>query len=309
MEYDETAVPAVHESTEPAQPFMDELERPRRRSKSGRARSPGWADVSHAARSTAGGAQSVDRACDILLTFSLRQTVLTLGEISEKSNLPKPTAHRLIQSLVSRGLMQRTPEGRYELGYRMLELGSIARAQFSLGLLAKEAMETLAAETGETVILSRADFDALQIIAIESRTRAHALGVRPLQGWRPLIPPGPQAKSILAALAPSDFLRILNVYAQRGPDERQLVETGQIQREIQRTRQRGYAVDEQDYIVGVTGVTSWIVFGTPLRAAALGVVGPSERLSGARIERVGSRIRELAVGLSFSGVRELPVGG
>jgi IclR family transcriptional regulator, KDG regulon repressor len=251
----------------------------------------------------------VDRACDILLAFTLRQNVLSLGEIAEKSNLPKPTAHRLIQSLISRGLMQRAPDGRYELGYRMYELGAIARSRFSLGSMAKEAMEILAAETGETVILSRADFDAMQIIAVESRTRAHALGVRPLKGWRPLIPPGPQAKSILAALAPSDFQRIMEVYARRGPDERQLVETGQIQREIQRTRQQGYAVDEQAYIVGVTGVSSWIVFGNPLRAAALGVVGPSERLSSGRVERVGVRIRELAVELSFSGCRELPVGG
>jgi IclR family acetate operon transcriptional repressor len=151
--------------------------------------------------------------------------------------------------------------------------------------------------------------EALEIVAVESRTPAHALGVRPLEGWRPLIPPGPQAKSILAALAPGDLRQVLETYARRGPDERQLVETGQIQHEIQRTRQRGYAVDEQDYIVGVTGVSSWIVFGNPLAAAALGVVGPSERLSGARVERVGSRVRELAIGLSFTGCRELPARG
>src|SRR5690349_6528540 len=102
MEYDEMAVPAVPESTGPTQPFTDELERPRRRSGTRDARPPDWADVPHASRSSAGGAQSVDRACDILLSFSLRQTVLTLGEIADKSNLPKPTAHRLIQSLVSR---------------------------------------------------------------------------------------------------------------------------------------------------------------------------------------------------------------
>jgi IclR family acetate operon transcriptional repressor len=234
---------------------------------------------------------------------------LTLGEIAEKSGLPKPTAHRLIQSLVSRGLMQRAPDGRYELGFRIYELGVIAQTRFSVGALARDAMEALAAETGETVILSRADMDSLEALVLDSRTPRHALGVRPLNGRRPLIPPGPQAKSLLAALPAIELHRALEAYARRGPEERQLIETGQIQHEIQRTRQRGYAVDEQGYIVGVTGVSSWIVCGNPLSAAAIAVVAPSERLSGTRIERVGARVRELAIELSFSGHRELPVEG
>jgi DNA-binding IclR family transcriptional regulator len=261
------------------------------------------------ARVSVGGAQSVDRAGDILLAFTHRQPVLTLGDIAEKSGLPKPTAHRLIQSLISRGLMQRTVEGKYELGFRLYELGVIARTRISLTTLASSALEALAAETGETVILSRADMDTLEIVVVDSRTRRHALGVRPHDGRRSLIPPGPQAKSLLAAMPPSELSRVLDAYARRGSEERQLIETGQIQQEIQRTRQRGYAVDEQDYIVGVTGVSSWLVFGNPPSTAAIAVVAPSERLSGARIARVGARVRELATDLSFTGYRERPGGG
>jgi DNA-binding IclR family transcriptional regulator len=259
-------------------------------------------------RGSLGGAQSVDRAADILLAFTHRQPVLTLGEIAEKSSLPKPTAHRLIRSLISRGLVQRTVDGRYELGFRVYELGMIARNRISLTTLASSAIETLSAETGETVILSRADMDTGEVVAVDSRTPTHALGVRPLDGRRSLVPPGPQGKALLAALTPGELNRVLDRYARRGPEERQLIETGQIQQAIQRTRQRGYAVDEQDSIVGVTGVSSWLVFGSPLSIAAIGVVAPSERLSGARIARLGARVRDLATDLSFSGYRELPSG-
>jgi IclR family acetate operon transcriptional repressor len=174
----------------------------------------------------------------------------------------------------------------------------------SLTNLACGAMETLAAETGETVMLSSADLSSLEIVDLDSRSRTHALGVRPFAGRRSLIPPGPQGKSLLAALQPAELQEVLNRYARRGPEERQLIETGQIQQEIQRTRQRGYAVDEQDYIVGVTGVSSWPVFGSPPSTAAIAVVAPSERLSGGRIARVGLRVRELATELSFSGYRD-----
>src|SRR4051794_15632529 len=196
-------------------------------------------------RGSLGGAQSVDRAADILLAFTHRQPVLTLGEIAEKSSLPKPTAHRLIRSLISRGLVQRTVDGRYELGFRVYELGMIARNRISLTTLACSAIETLSAEPGEPVILPRADMDTSEVVAVDSRTPPHALGVPPLDGRRPLVPPGPQGKALLAALTPGELDRVLDTYARRGPEERQLIETGQIQQAIQRTRQRGYAVDEQ----------------------------------------------------------------
>ena len=59
----------------------------------------------------------------------------------------------------------------------MYELGVIARTRVSLTYVASAALETLAAETGETVILSRADMDTLEVVVVDSRTRTHALGV------------------------------------------------------------------------------------------------------------------------------------
>ena len=164
------------------------------------------------------------------MAFTHRQPVLTLGEIAEKSSLPKPTAHRLIRSLISRGLMQRTVDGRYELGFRVYELGMIARNRISLTTLASSAIETLSAETGETVILSRADVDTSEVVAVDSRIPTHALGVRPLDGRRSLVPPGPQGKALLAALTPGELNRVLDTYARRGPEERQLIETGRFSR-------------------------------------------------------------------------------
>ncbi|MFN0072361.1 MAG: IclR family transcriptional regulator [Chloroflexota bacterium] len=251
-----------------------------------------------------GGAQSVDRASDILLCFTQVTPVLALAELAERTALPKPTAHRLIQSLVSRGLMQRTADGRYELGFRIYELGMIAQTRLTLGSLAMEALDTLSAETGETVLLSRADFETLEVVLVHARVPAHALGVRPPSDRRSLVPPGTLGKSLLAALEPEQLTQVLAIYAQRGVDERRLIESGTIQCEIQRTRERGYAVDAQVSIPGATGVSSWLIFGNPRSIAALAVIAPSERLADAKIDSVGTRVKELASTLSFTGYRD-----
>lgn len=167
-------------------------------------------------------------------------------------------------------------------------------------MIAAEAMDELVRETGETALLAQADWTTLDVVVVDRRAGSHPLLVRGPVGRRPLIPPGPQGKALLAALPPAEVERVLNACAARGPEERLLVESGQIQRTIQETRARGYSIDEQEYAVGVSGVASWIVFGDRRSVASLGVLAPSDRLAGGRLTRVGERTRTLASKLSFT---------
>lgn len=247
----------------------------------------------------------MNRAADILLCFGQGRPALQLGEIADLCGIPKPTVRRLLISLLSRGLIQQASDGRYELGFRMWELGEVAQSRITLPSAATWVLETLATETGETVVLARADLTALEVTKIDARLPKHALGVKPPDGPRSLIPPGPMGKAILAALSPVELAAAFQTYARRGAEERQLIDAGHIQREAERTRRRGYSVDEQEYVVGVTGVAACIAFGSPRTLAAIAVMAPSERLSGARIARVGARVAELAKELTFSRYREV----
>ncbi|RXH54723.1 substrate-binding domain-containing protein [Granulicella sibirica] len=65
--------------------------------------------------SRASSVQSVVRACAILKCFRSNAEVLQLDEIATRCGLPKPTAYRLLATLVECGMLQRPERNRYRL--------------------------------------------------------------------------------------------------------------------------------------------------------------------------------------------------
>ena len=51
---------------------------------------------------------------------------LTIGEIAAATDVPLPTVHRLLRTLVDRGYMRQMPNRRYALGFRLVPLGATA---------------------------------------------------------------------------------------------------------------------------------------------------------------------------------------
>lgn len=68
------------------------------------------------------GTQSVQRTMGLLDAFAPGESWLELKEIAERVELPKPTAHRILNALASTGLIE-SEGGRYRLGPSAAELG------------------------------------------------------------------------------------------------------------------------------------------------------------------------------------------
>lgn len=68
------------------------------------------------------GTQSVQRTMGLLDAFSVGESWLELKEIAQRVELPKPTAHRILNALASTGLIE-TEGGRYRLGPAAADLG------------------------------------------------------------------------------------------------------------------------------------------------------------------------------------------
>src|SRR6185312_13559390 len=61
---------------------------------------------------------AVDRAMSLFELLASSETGMTLSELSLKLNMPKSSTHYLINTLESRGYLQRTSNGRHSLGLR-----------------------------------------------------------------------------------------------------------------------------------------------------------------------------------------------
>lgn len=95
----------------------------------------------------------LDKSVAVLHALAASPDGLTLAELQESTQLPRATSHRLAAALETHGMVRRNDEGRYVLGFALGALAAAAQRQFPLALRARQVLERLVAETGESVQL------------------------------------------------------------------------------------------------------------------------------------------------------------
>jgi DNA-binding IclR family transcriptional regulator len=103
------------------------------------------------------GEPVIDRAFRILTAFGPADRALSLTALSLRAGLPKPTALRIARKLLEWGALERTDDGEYTVGLRLLEVASLAPRGQGLRETALPYLEDLLHVTGQHVILAVRD--------------------------------------------------------------------------------------------------------------------------------------------------------
>lgn len=101
------------------------------------------------------GSQTLVRGLDVLEAVAFGAT--NLVALAEMLKLNRSTTHRLAATLVENRYLSFTPRIGYALGPKLIELGYLARDQMSFPRVARDHIEALAVETGDTVHLGILD--------------------------------------------------------------------------------------------------------------------------------------------------------
>lgn len=117
-----------------------------------------------------GGSQTLLRGLDVI--EAVAQGPLALPELARQLGLTRSTTHRLATALIERNYLTFAPRVGYQFGPKLLELGFLAQQQTDLVQVARPHLETLAAQTEDTVHLGVRDDDrALYLDKIPGRRR------------------------------------------------------------------------------------------------------------------------------------------
>ncbi|SCF22408.1 transcriptional regulator, IclR family [Micromonospora chokoriensis] len=128
------------------------------------------------------GRSVTSKVLALLDAFSPATPALTLSELARRSGLTLPTVHRRAAELVEWGALERGDDGRYRIGLRLWEVGSLAPRGLGLRELALPVMEDLYEVTHENVQLAvRQD---LELVFIERISGRHAVPVLTRVGGR-----------------------------------------------------------------------------------------------------------------------------
>ncbi|MBX6353615.1 MAG: IclR family transcriptional regulator [Thermoflavifilum sp.] len=216
--------------------------------------------------------QSIDRVAGILDCFSADVTDLTLGEIAERTNLPKPTVYRLLSAMRKhRWIEQDERTGMYRLGFRLVTLGAMVPGQMNLRQSALPVMTRLAESTKETVNLNV--IDGNERVCVELVEGSHAIRHFVKLGTRNSLISGASGKVLLAYMSPVRRDEILRtIYA------RDTLDMTHLQQELEHIRQQGYAVTYGNRVPGACGISAPLFDRTGCLIAGLTVSGPIERI-------------------------------
>lgn len=96
------------------------------------------------------GVNAVNRALALLDVFMDGGVSLSLAELTRRTKLVKPTVLRLLLSLEHGGYVTRLGNGQYQLGAKVMQLGTVYRTHFALDAHVLPVLRHLADVTGET---------------------------------------------------------------------------------------------------------------------------------------------------------------
>ncbi|MTD52533.1 IclR family transcriptional regulator [Amycolatopsis pithecellobii] len=103
------------------------------------------------------GEPVIDRALRLFSAFEAHDGALSLEQLSVEAGLPKATALRLARRLTEWGALERTPDGEYVIGLRLLEIAMLSPRGQGLRTIALPYLEDLHHATGQHVQLAVRD--------------------------------------------------------------------------------------------------------------------------------------------------------
>jgi len=248
--------------------------------------------------------QSVDRAIAILYLLAQRGEA-GVTEVAAELGVHKSTAFRLITALDTGGLIEQDGErGKYRLGRGILRLAAATAGGLELPTESRQVCRQLAAELGEAVNLAILDgAEATNILQeygtstitgrnwIGQRTPLHATASgKVLLSWMDAV----ALKEILASTLPHYTAQTV-------------AEPAALEAELAAVRDRGWASTSEEFEIGLNAVAVPVRDATGDVVAAVGVSGPSYRLTIESFPEVAARLiagsEEISARLGYFGRR------
>ncbi|MFC7448445.1 IclR family transcriptional regulator [Rhodococcus daqingensis] len=215
---------------------------------------------------------------------------LTLAQVVRRTGLPRSSAHRMLERLVHLRWLRR--QGRdYELGMRLVELGSLAVHQDRLHRAALPFLHELHRVTGHVVHL--AVLDGPDVVYLEKIGGPVAAAIPTRVGGRQPAHCTSVGKAILAF---SDESRLPAVDAELpGRKTRYSIATGaQLRTELARVREHGIAFEREESVPGF-GCVAAPIGNIGDAVAAVSICGPVAQMK--LDHRLAAPVRMTALGI------------
>ncbi len=239
---------------------------------------------------------TTERVIDVLLTFVGSEPDLGVTQISRRTGLSKAVVHRILQALVDRQVLERSPDGRhYALGPLAFSLASSARRGSRLRAAGLPVITRLCEEIDETTTLSARV--GLRRIYVEQVESSRPIRITFQLGEELPLSVGSTGLAILAHLGDAEVQDVLSDPIPRLTDAT-IVDAETVRRRIAAVRAQGYAVTRMERMTEALGIAAPILdlHGEAIGAVSIGAL--ASRVDAARERDLGPRVARAARAVS-----------
>jgi IclR family KDG regulon transcriptional repressor len=215
----------------------------------------------------------------------------TVSGLAKALDLQASNVHRTLQTWCALGFVaQSAHTGEYHCTLRLFEWGSKVAGSFDVRRLAHEYLIQLAQSSQETIhlsVLEGADIVYLDKIDSPQPVRAYSE-----VGGRAPAHCVATGKALLAAQGEAVLASLPKPLPKSTPNT--IKSLSDLREELALIRETGYAVNREEWRVGVSGLGAVIRDQSGMAIAAVGLSAPASRMGDERIRQLGRSLMETA---------------
>jgi IclR family acetate operon transcriptional repressor len=241
--------------------------------------------------------QVIERLARLLDVIAEQESPVSLKILSAETGLHPSTAFRILSSLAEYGFVERTSRGSYQLGVKLMQLGSRVSASVDIRKVALPLMEKLRDKLGETVNLTVREED--EVVYIERTLAKRMIRVEQVIGSRAPLHVTAVGKLILGnqgEAACRSYAKRTKLPAYTNNTHTKV--TALLQDCMAATK-NGYALDNEEAELGVGCIGALIHDSSGHAVAGLSVSAPIERRRDEWIEQVMETSMQISKRLGY----------
>lgn len=194
-------------------------------------------------------------------------------------------------------MVERTVNGKFRLGLRLFDFGNRAIEQYDLRERAQPHLRRLVAETEETAHLCI--LEAARMIYIDKIEPARSVRMITRVGTSHPVHCTSVGKAILAFLPEDRAAEVIKRIRFEHMTNRTIMSVEALRVELDKTRRRGYAVDDEELEEGLRCIAVPVLDAQRQPVAAVSVSGPSFRVTAQKLPSIANHLVQCVRGISM----------
>jgi len=236
---------------------------------------------------------TLNKAIGIFDLFLSNKSALGANEISDLLKMPRSTTYKYLSILKENRFLDYEGEsGRYRLGFKFFELGAAVQSQFTIDKIALPVMKKLYNEIQETVILSALINNHAYCLERVGNENGMVYLLR--SGSRLPIHCGALALVLLSFLEDDDIDMILKSSNLKKYTESTITDPIKIRERLHQIQKAGYVFSDEEVDVGVRALSAPIFDPLGKISAGLGIVGPTQRITDNKLDKIKDLVIQYA---------------